>query len=186
MMRALYASRQRAHRSADQEPLATYLADHLAGSDAALALIRRIARHHASDDLAHGLVILEADIRADQRVLQGVRARVDPASHALPRIGGWLAEKMLRMKLPLGSDRRGLSLFESLELLAVGIWGKRALWIMLGRIAPRDGRLAGIDFHALERRAMQQHEQIERQRVVAGLVALSPAINARVPVRPGG
>ena len=179
MMRALHAPRQRSHRTSEEEPLATYLADHLAGSDAALALIRRMARHQASHDLVVGLVELEAEIRTDQRVLQSLRARLAPTSPALPRAGGWLAEKVLRIKLPLGTDRRGLSLFEGLELLALGIWGKRALWSLLARIAPRDGRLSGIDFHRLERRAVQQHDQVERQRVAAGLTALAPAISAR-------
>lgn len=173
MIRVRHAPRFRSRRASDDEPLATYLADHLAGSDAALALIRRIARHDADHDLVNLLVALEAEIRADQRVLQSLRARFAPASPAVARAGGWLAEKVLRMKLPLGTDRRGVSLFESLELLALGIWGKRALWIVLGRIAPRDSRLSGIDFRTLERRAVQQYDLIEQQRIAAGLIALT-------------
>jgi hypothetical protein len=186
MLRVLSASRTRSRRTPADEPLATYLADHLAGADAALALIRRLARHHAGADLARGLIALETDVRADQRVLQAIRARITQAPPVVPRSGGWLAERMLRLKLPLDASHRALSLFEGFELLAIGIWGKRALWIMLGRIAAADERFSGVDFRALERRAVQQYDQVERQRIAAGLTALSRAVAPRLAAGTSG
>jgi hypothetical protein len=85
---------------------------------------------------------------------------------------GWLAEKAGRLK------RNGrlvgyspLSRVVELEVLGLGIDGKRALWRTLGDVAAGDSRLDGVDLAALGRRADGQRRLVERQRARAAELA---------------
>jgi hypothetical protein len=61
----------------------------------------------------------------------------------------------------------------TLEALALGIWGKRALWRALGSVADTDARLQGYDFAALARGAEGQHDDVESQRLALAAAALA-------------
>jgi hypothetical protein len=53
----------------------------------------------------------------------------------------------LRMALPvLGPGSGEAARLEELEVLSLGIEGKRMLWRVLGALASSDGRLVGFDF----------------------------------------
>jgi hypothetical protein len=78
--------------------------------------------------------------------------------------GGWLLEKMSRLKLG-HSGSTDFEMFESLELLSVGIQGKLCLWKGLSAARDSDSRLGGYDFEMLCARAVAQHEQVETQRL---------------------
>ena len=56
-------------------------------------------------------------------------------------------------------------MFESLELLALGIEGKTALWNSLQATAQVDSRLREFHFLELIRRAKQQREKVEVERI---------------------
>jgi hypothetical protein len=56
-------------------------------------------------------------------------------------------------------------LFEALEVLALGIQGKRSLWIALAALAPGDARLRQLDLERLAERAQAQFEEVERARL---------------------
>ncbi len=60
-----------------------------------------------------------------------------------------------------------LGMFEALELLALGVQGKRQLWAALGEVAPWFPEWNGIDFANLESRAIQQRGGIESRRIEA-------------------
>jgi len=63
-----------------------------------------------------------------------------------------------------------LSRVLELEVLALGVEGKRALW----RIAAGDARLDRVDLAALARRAERQRRLVERERLRACDIAFEP------------
>jgi hypothetical protein len=62
---------------------------------------------------------------------------------------------------------------EALEMLALGILGKYKLWLALADAAPAYPALAQVDFERLKTRALDQHTDVERERVAAAHVALA-------------
>ena len=75
---------------------------------------------------------------------------------------------LLRSALPfVGLGSANVARLEDLELLSVGLEGKRLLWRLLGRVASSDDRLASFDFGVLERRARDQRERVEKLRLQA-------------------
>jgi hypothetical protein len=70
------------------------------------------------------------------------------------------------MKLQLGTDE-SLGVFETLEVLSLGILGKRALWRALEAVAAADTRLQAIDFNTLINRAEAQYAAVEARRLEA-------------------
>jgi hypothetical protein len=65
--------------------------------------------------------------------------------------------------------------FQALEFLAIGVWGKRALWRALRATEGLDARLgaSAADFDRLIRRAEEQHERIEALRLTAAAEAFA-------------
>jgi hypothetical protein len=62
---------------------------------------------------------------------------------------------------------------EELEMMSLGIEGKRMLWKVLGTRASSDGRLVGFDFSGLERRAESQRRRLEPFRLGLAAAALA-------------
>ena len=109
------------------------------------------------------------NLRADVETLDALRQRLAPYSGGVKRAGGWLAEKLLRLKLTRTSDvKERLALFESLEMLSLGIQGKRAMWALLGELSTRNHELAGHEYGVLELRAVDQFHQVEAARLALG------------------
>jgi len=69
--------------------------------------------------------------------------------------------------------RRASEHFEELEMLSLGIEGKRMLWKVLGTRASSDGRLVGFDFSGLQRRAESQRRRLEPFRLGLAAAALA-------------
>lgn len=143
----------------DSDVLSTYLTDHLAGAEAALGLLDRLGSD-PRDELDPQA--LQREIEADRDVLAGVLEALGSGPSGLKRAAGWVAEKLARPKLPLDEP---LGRFEALELLSLGILGKRALWRALATCADADGRLARFDLTDLAARAEAQHAAVERARL---------------------
>jgi hypothetical protein len=154
--------------------LGIYLADHLAGSQTALELLARLADRYAGHELGPFFRKLRADIEEDQRALLGIADRVGSSgSGGFKRALGWVAEKLTRVKLGVQTkDRDPLALFEALEILALGITGKRGLWRALREIDFADPTL---DLVKLERRADEQYDAVESRRLLAAREALRSA-----------
>ena len=152
-----------------EDLLVTYLSDHLAGAETAIALIERWKPHVKDTDLARFFDELETDIRTDMDALDAIKSQLAPGSGGAKRAAGWLAEKLLRLKLSRASGvRERFALFESLEVLALGILGKRALWALLGELRSRHHHLDGHDFGVLELRAVDQAQRVEAARLALG------------------
>jgi hypothetical protein len=155
-----------------REALSAYLNDHLAGSVMAIELAERTIRENQGAPLAVGLGRVLEEIRRDQAVLKGVIEGVGASQNPLKKAGAWLAEKASRVKLG-GTDEPGdLSRLEVLETLTTGIHGKRALWRALRVVAQGYQELRELDFDRLERRAIEQYEEVEAMRLEAAKEAL--------------
>ena len=145
-------------------PLATYMHDHLAGAVYALDLVEAIEYHYKTEPLGQLAKILHREISSDRDTLQGIAGRFGSGSSKLKEGAAWLSEKVSRIKVQ-HSDPSGLGTFEALEFLELGIHGKLGLWRALEKIAGREKRLAGIDFANLMSRAQDQGAMVEKFRL---------------------
>jgi hypothetical protein len=147
-----------------QDPLATYLHDHLAGASFAIDLIKSIEEQYSGQPLGTFAATLLGEIREDQLALQGLADRVGDTDMDLKEAAAWLAGKLSHFKLR--RDLAGeLGTFEALETLALGILGKLSLWRALSLLSGQDPRLSGVDFERLAEQAHSQHDRVEAHRL---------------------
>jgi hypothetical protein len=155
--------------------LLTYLQDHAAGAEAACSLLGRLAERYANERLGPFFLELLTDVRADRQTLVTLLEQAGGTTSPTKNLSGRIAEWLSRPKLPLDDDSEGgLGLFEALEILALGILGKRSLWRALETIAAREPSLAEIDLRTLQTRAEQQFDRVERERLIAAVKLLAP------------
>ena len=88
------------------------------------------------------------------------------------KAGAWIGEKLTRPKIDLGDGSRDeIGVFLALEALLLGITGKRSLWRALQAASRTVPALARLDYSGLEKRAIEQCEQVEARRLeIARLV----------------
>lgn len=152
--------------------LATYLHDHLAGSVVAIDLLEHLEKAHAQEGPL--LAALRKDILADQDELKALIERVGGSTGTVRAAVGWLGEKAARLKLSMDDAGDGsFRLLEATELVAVGIEGKRGLWVALAEVASVVPELRGPDYTLLTERAVEQRQRIERVRLSAARSALA-------------
>jgi hypothetical protein len=158
------------------EQLATYLNDHLAGSEVALEMLEHLERGHEGSPIAGFAAALRAEIEEDRRELEGLMERLGITRSPVRQAAAWLSEKLTRVKLKL-DDLRGdrFRLLEAFEALSLGIEGKRLLWRSLAAGAETAPGLRGTDYAGLERRAEDQRQQVEGFRLEALKAVLDPA-----------
>jgi hypothetical protein len=154
--------------------LAIYLNDHLAAATGARDLARRAAASNRRAAYGPFLEDLGNQIDADRDALLRIMRALDVRVDRLKVIGGWGAEKLGRLKLNgrlLGYSP--LSRVVELEVLALGIHGKRALWRSLQQLADEQPALAAFELPALIARADRQLEAVETRRLAAVAESLS-------------
>jgi hypothetical protein len=150
--------------------LASYLNDHLAGSVGALELLGHWAKLHEGKPLGDFFRDIEAEIRADQEKLREVMRSLGVDESNVRKAGAWVAEKAGRARLMIAGDEPGrLGLVLTLEGLVMGVIGKKLLWRTLA--TANLPQLNGYNFEELQRRAEQQIERIEAERMRAILEA---------------
>ena len=143
-----------------------YLNDHLAGSVGALELFDRLIDIYQGKPLERFFQDLRNEIDADQETLKELIAKLGEKESAVRKAGAWVAEKLSRATIQLSEPREGeLGLFLALEVLALGINGKRSLWRALAGASETAPRLRGLDYAMLEKRAMEQHDRVEAKRL---------------------
>src|SRR4030095_4022313 len=152
------------------DPLATYLTAHRAGATGAIELLEALKRREEDPETRRLAADILARVREDVEVLDRLVETVGERS-ALKEAGGWIAQKVAHLKMP-GHGDHPLGVFQSLEAVALGILGKRALWEALGRIAGSEPRVAGVDYEALSRRAAEQFDLVNRRRLELATAAL--------------
>jgi hypothetical protein len=158
--------------------LAGYLNDHLAGSAAGIRLAQRCRDRDPTSELGRHLRDLVGEIEDDRRALERVMARVGATQDRVKEVAALGAELLTSMKnrIPvLGAGSDAVARLEEVELLGLGIEGKRLLWTALGTIATSDRRLEEFDFGELERRARTQREGLERFRIRLARDAFTPS-----------
>jgi hypothetical protein len=146
------------------EPLAIYLSDHLGGAQIAIHLLEAMRDQNDEEYYRDFAKRLLPEIKADDEALRGILASIDKKASTLKNAGGWLLEKLTRLKL--GHTRSaGFQMFESIEILSLGIAGKRSLWKALQALSEIDQRLRQFDLARLLRRAEDQFEMVEHERI---------------------
>lgn len=150
--------------SSQNDPLATYLHDHLAGAKHAIELIQDMRDEFKGQPLGTFAASILAEIEADRDTLAQLAERVGSGSRHVKEAAAWLSEKVARLKMgPDPNDRLGT--FEALEFLELGIHGKWALWRALLTVAPSDPRLQGTNFEELSARAESQRSSVDQLRL---------------------
>jgi hypothetical protein len=154
--------------------LAIYLNDHLAGATGAVELARRARAANRGTAFEAPLERIAAELDEDRAALVDVMRRLGVTRDPVKEWAAWLAEKGGRLKLNGRlASYSPLSRVLELEVLALGVEGKRALWRALARVAADDARLAGVDLAALGRRADAQRRLLDGERLRAAELAFS-------------
>jgi hypothetical protein len=152
--------------------LATYLNDHLAGSEVALELMEHLQRLVPGTPAGQFAAELQAEIAADRQELESLMARLQMAQSRTRKVAAWISEKFTELKLLL-DDRKGgaLRLLEIWDALSLGIEGKRLLWRTLASALDGRPELSAIDLNNLEQRAEDQRRKVEAKRLEAAKAA---------------
>jgi hypothetical protein len=154
------------------ELLAIYLNDHLAGATLGVELARRLQGSN-EDDPAFGPTLTEvcAEIEADRETLKAVMDRLGVGQSKLKPLVAVSGERLGRLKL---NGRlwgySPLSRLDELELLQIGVAGKRRLWRALEHT--RAAELPAFDLGALAERATEQLRRLEALHLKAAALAL--------------
>jgi hypothetical protein len=152
--------------------LAIYLNDHLAGATLGVELARRL-RASNRDDPEFGPTLAEvcAEIEADRETLKTVMDQLEVGQSKLKPLAAILGERLGRLKL---NGRlwgySPLSRLDELELLQIGVVGKRRLWRALEHT--HTGDLSSFDLGALAERATEQLRRLEALHLKAATLAL--------------
>lgn len=158
--------------------LDSYLNDHLAGSVSALELIAHWAEAHKGEPVGDFFVETGKEIKADQKILRDVMRVLGIEESKMRKAGAWAAEKVGRARLMIAGDEPGrLGLVLTLEGLIMGVTGKKCMWRTLG--AANLQPLNSYDLEDLQRRAEQQVERIEAERVLAVRQAFAAAVGSK-------
>jgi hypothetical protein len=151
--------------------LAIHLNDHLGAATAGLELAKRIRGEHDGTELGDFMERLLPEMAEDRDALVDLLDRVDGEPSRLKIAGGWVAEKLGRVKLNgkvLGQSP--LSALLELEGLSLAIEAKRLLW--LGLLETQAERFGAERLRALVERAERQRADVDEHRRRAALTAL--------------
>lgn len=147
----------------EKRPLHTYLADHLAGARYAVELLERCRDSYP--ELGEFFDVLVQEVEEDRLILRSMLLRIGGSESGLKDLGARVFEQISRLKNREPSESKGLSLLERLEILSLGVMGKRSLWKALSIGSGPGGRFGGVSLDELLRRADDQHARIEGQRL---------------------
>jgi hypothetical protein len=152
--------------------LGIYLNDQLALGVAWRELAKRAARSNRGTPLGETLSDVASGIAEDVETFEGIMRRVGVRTNPVKTGLAWAAERVGRLK-PNGRLRSysPLSRFVEIEILAMGIEGKKQLWTTLRDLAGLADRLPDVDFDELMDRAERQRAVLEPFRVSAGTEA---------------
>lgn len=152
--------------------LAIYINDYLAGATTAVELLEHLEAMFRGMTLEPFLARLRADITADRGALESIMARLQIEENRPRQAAAWLAERFSRLKLRMDDPAGGpLHVLEAMDVVAIGIEGKHALWRALASVAEGIPLLRGVDLERLEQRATAQRRQVEIMRLEAARAA---------------
>jgi hypothetical protein len=176
-------SAPRAPRLADKHAaLAAYLREHLTGSDAAIQVVERLRLTHAGSQEGRLFASLFDEFREEREVVRLLLEQIGAAAHSVKRLAGQASGPVL---IAASRGERGdLSLFRTLESLAIGVQGKRVMWRALHALLGEEPIPSVRSLAGLEAMAVRQWDAIEERRL-ALVAATFPAIRlsaADVPI----
>jgi hypothetical protein len=153
--------------------LSIYLNDHLAGAWGGRQVAARALGQNREGPLGDFLRVLVGEIEEDRESLLRVMGLLGIRQDPLKPVGVWAAERLGRAFKFNGHllSYSPLSRLEELELLSLGVEGKRLMWRTLELLAQTDDRLKGFDFATLIKRAEVQRDELERLRLAAATAA---------------
>lgn len=155
-------------------PLALYLTDHLAGSVLAVDLLTQMETNYAGTETGKALAALRDEIERDRQELKRFMHELRVGESRVRKSAAWMTAKFTEMKLRLEDRAQGpLRLLESVELVALGIDGKLALWRALEAAAEILPELRRLDFASLAQSALDQRRRAEDIRLAAAKTALT-------------
>lgn len=152
----------------------TYLNDHLSGAVAAIELLDHLEAAHKGSSLEDFFAELRRDVSADRKELESLMISLNVDQSSLRKASAWLTEKFTQLKLRLDDPSRGpLLLLESIEVISIGIEGKRLLWRALSATAEEVPSFKALDYESLIRRAEDQRNRVETVRLEVAMEALA-------------
>lgn len=157
------------------DPLATYLNDHLSGALAAIDLADKAAAQNQGNRFGVFLSELHKEIDDDRVTLESIMERLGVEKGGAKAMAGRVAEKVSRLRLheKITGDP-DLSRVLELETLIMGVNAKLRLWHSLQASIGSDARLAGVDLGALVRRAHDQLAGLDDHHRESAALALRP------------
>lgn len=152
--------------------LSIYLNDQLAMGVLWRELAERARRNNRGTDLGESLAHVATGIAEDVETFTSIMRRIGVRPNPVKTGFAIGAERLGRLKLN-GRLRSysPLSRFSELEILIMGIDGKKQLWTTLRDLAGLATRLPDVDFDHLIERAEQQRRELEPHRVSASTAA---------------
>jgi hypothetical protein len=154
--------------------LRIYLNDQYALGVGWRELAQRAQRNNGGTELGRVVGTVADDIAADVETFGSIMERLgvpkSPVKGQLAIVGERLGRVKLNGRLLRFSP---LSRFHELDVLAMGIEGKKVLWANLRDLAQLGARLPDIDFDDLIERAQDQRDRLEPFRRAAGVRALA-------------
>jgi hypothetical protein len=156
------APRQENHVADKRNALATYLRDHLAGADTAIQMVQGLTEAYRGGSQAALFKSLYEQFREDRSVVEGILTELGFTSRSAKRLAGRATGSGLGVVA--GGAPGDLSLFRTLEALAIGVEGKRCLWRAAQRLAALPHPPGRRSFVELEADAVRQWEAIEQHR----------------------
>jgi hypothetical protein len=154
--------------------IATYLNDHLAGSEAALEILDHLESKHGAGRVGEVVRRLRAEITEERKVIKGLLDQLDASVSVPRRVAGWLSEKALELKLVADDPGDGyLRLLEAVEALKLGVHGKLGLWEALQANEDVVSVLATVEYQPLIRQAEVQETLLESVRLDAARSAFA-------------
>jgi hypothetical protein len=148
--------------------LATYLKDHDAGSEAALQILDHLEKHHGAGVVGEMARTLRPQFHGERAQVHVLLQALDESISAPRRLFGWLSEKGLQLKLLADDPGDGaLRLLETVEMLGLGVHGKRGMWKALEANKASASVLESVPFAELITQAEAQEALIESVRLVA-------------------
>jgi len=146
--------------------LAAYLREHLTGSDAAIQVVDRLRLVHAGTQEGRLFAALFDEFREERDVVRSLLEEIGASSLSIKRLAGQAGGAVAQFAA--GGERGDLSLFRTLEGLAVGVQGKRCMWRALQSLLDDQPIPSARSLAGLEAMAVRQWEAIEERRL--GLV----------------
>ena len=152
--------------------LAIYLNDHLAGATLGVELARRLrGSNEGNQDYGPVLAELCSEIEADRETLKTAMNQLGVGQSKIRPLAALIGERLGRLKLNGRiRDYSPLSRLVELELLQIGVVGKRRLWRALEHTHAAE--LPGFDLGALAERATEQLRRLEALHLKAATLAL--------------